>query len=131
MLGSIGDRMLRIALPYVQAWNVWYVDFDNRPENLAPIMARIDAACVEVDRDPASLERTCAVLVAMSGAVGRDAHKPYAPPVPLSGSAAGLAAGLRAFAAAGISHVQVVLDPITVDAVEEFAPVLDALDRGA
>ena len=31
---------------------------------------------------------------------------------------------MRQYAAAGISHVQLVLDPITVEAIEEFAPVL-------
>ena len=41
-----------------------------------------------------------------------------------------LAAAMRQYAAAGISHVQLVLDPITVEAIEEFAPVLAELDRG-
>jgi alkanesulfonate monooxygenase SsuD/methylene tetrahydromethanopterin reductase-like flavin-dependent oxidoreductase (luciferase family) len=132
MLGSTGERMLRIALPYVQSWNVWYADFGNRPENLAPILAQVDAACADVGRDPATLERTCAVLMEMTGATGRGSeYKPNVPPVGLSGTSEELAAWLRAFAVAGIGHVQIVLDPITVEAVEEFAPVLDALDRGA
>ncbi len=49
---------------------------------------------------------------------------------PLTGSTAELAAAMRQYAAAGISHVQLVLDPITVEAIEEFAPVLEELDRG-
>jgi hypothetical protein len=48
----------------------------------------------------------------------------------LRGSTAELAAEMRRYAAAGIHHVQLVLDPITVEAIEEFAPVLEELDRG-
>ncbi len=46
----------------------------------------------------------------------------------LSGSAEELAAALRAYAAAGIAHVQVWLDPNTVAGAEAFAPVLALLD---
>ena len=31
LIGSNGPRMLRIALPHVQAWNTWYADTDNSP----------------------------------------------------------------------------------------------------
>jgi hypothetical protein len=39
-----------------------------------------------------------------------------------------MAAVLRDFASEGISHVQLVIDPITVESIERLAPVLDALD---
>ena len=48
---------------------------------------------------------------------------------PLTGTTEALASTLRRYADAGISHVQLVLDPITVEAIEEFAPVLEELDR--
>ena len=131
MIGSEGPRMLRIALPHVRSWNAWYAWFGNRPEGLGPLLAKVDAACREVGRDPATLERTCAVLVALTGAVGRtsgDVATRSAPP--LRGSPEELADALRAYAAAGIGHVQLVLDPNTLGAIEEFAPVLALLDRG-
>ena len=31
MLGSIGDRMMRIGLPHVDSWNVWWSDYRNNP----------------------------------------------------------------------------------------------------
>jgi len=131
MVGSQGPRMLAITLPHVQSWNAWYAWFGNRPDGLAPLLAKLDAACRDAGRDPAAVERTCALLVAMPGAVGRtagdatdrDAH-------PLSGTPEELAAALRTFAAAGIGHVQLVLDPNTIESVEAFAPVLERLDRG-
>ncbi|MDQ3693201.1 MAG: LLM class flavin-dependent oxidoreductase [Chloroflexota bacterium] len=131
MIGSSRPRMLRIALPFVQSWNAWFADFDNRADKLPPILAGIDAACREVGRDPATLERTCAILVAMSGAVGRSAaYRPDSPLRPHGGTTEELTTVIRAFAAVGISHLQVVLDPITEAAIAEFAPVLERLDRG-
>jgi hypothetical protein len=37
---------------------------------------------------------------------------------------------LRAYAAEGIGHVQLVIDPITEASVTALAPVLELLDRG-
>ena len=130
MVGSGSPRMLDITMPYVQSWNAWYAWFDNRPENLAPWMQKVDEACARVGRDPATVERTCAVYVRMSGGRGRHMlARDEEVNVPLKGSAQELAAALRQFAAAGISHVQLVMDPITVEAIEEFAPVLELLDQ--
>jgi hypothetical protein len=39
-----------------------------------------------------------------------------------------MAETLRAYAREGISHAQLVIDPITRDAIEAFAPVLAVLD---
>lgn len=131
MIGSMGERMLRITLPHVQSWNVWLADIDNDPQNLGPVLAKIDAVCRVVGRDPATLERTSAALIEMSGAVGRAMVSSPTPIPAKRGSAVELADWLRSYAAAGISEVQVVLDPNTLEAIEEFAPVLAELDRGA
>lgn len=131
MIGSGGDRMLEIAIPYIQSWNAWYAWFDNKPELLAPWMAKVDAACERAGRDPRSVERTCAVYVQLPDGEGRPTlAKEDSKIVPLSGSAAELADGLRAFAEAGIDHVQIVLDPITAEGIAHLGPVLAELDRG-
>ena len=131
MIGSMGERMLHIALPHVDAWNVWFTDIENRPEGVPPLRDLVDGICRDVGRDPAEVARTVAVQVQLSGGAGRvsgDTKRPAI--VPLSGSSAELAASLRAFAREGIGHVQLVMDPITEAAIEEFAPVLEDLDRG-
>jgi alkanesulfonate monooxygenase SsuD/methylene tetrahydromethanopterin reductase-like flavin-dependent oxidoreductase (luciferase family) len=130
MVGSGSPRMLEITMPHVQSWNAWYAWFDNDPAKLAPWMRKVDEACERVDRDPATVERTCAVLVGLSKGAGRRSGKQVnAGIAPLSGSPQAMADVLRDFAEAGISHVQLVMDPITVESIEEFASVLEVLDR--
>jgi len=112
--------MLRETLPYVDAWNGWGMWYGNRPYGLAALQAQIDAACREVGRNPAEVERTTTVFVQMPG--GEDEDGP-----PLTGTPEELAALLRAFAGEGVSHIQVLLDPNTVESVEAFAPVIELL----
>jgi alkanesulfonate monooxygenase SsuD/methylene tetrahydromethanopterin reductase-like flavin-dependent oxidoreductase (luciferase family) len=51
--------------------------------------------------------------------------------LPLTGSPADIAAGLRAYVDAGVNHVQIWLEPNTLAGIEAFAPVLAELDRGS
>jgi probable F420-dependent oxidoreductase len=131
MIGSTGQRMLRIAAPFVDSWNAWFADTENAPAGVAALSANVDAACVEVGRDPADIERTVAVFVQLPGGTGRtmgDATVAQAVR-PLSGAAEEMAEELRAYARAGIGHVQLVLDPISRDSIERFARVLPLLDN--
>jgi len=128
LIGSIGERMLGITLPWVQAWNAWYSWFDNSVEGYRPMRAAVDAACVAAGRDPAQVERTLALLVGFHGGIGRsigDLKKPEV--TPLSSEPTTLAAALRDFAAEGVGHVQLVLDPINVDTIRALAPVVAEL----
>jgi alkanesulfonate monooxygenase SsuD/methylene tetrahydromethanopterin reductase-like flavin-dependent oxidoreductase (luciferase family) len=129
LIGSIGPRMLRITLPFVDQWNAWFKDTGNRPEGVGPLRGIVDGACREVGRDPAEVERTVAVLIRLPGGVGRpstDATSASIPP--LEGPPEVIAEGLRAYAREGIAEVQLVVDPITVGSIEALAPVLAALD---
>ena len=130
MIGSNGPRMLRIAAPHVQAWNSWFADIGNAPEGVARLRDVVDAACRDVGRDPAAIERTVAVLVKLPGGTGRvQGSYAAAQPVPLEGPPQAMAEVLRAYARAGIAHVQLVIDPITRGSIEAFAPVLAELER--
>jgi alkanesulfonate monooxygenase SsuD/methylene tetrahydromethanopterin reductase-like flavin-dependent oxidoreductase (luciferase family) len=131
MIGSNGPRMLRATLPHVDSWNSWYSDIDNRPAGVAALRERVDDACREVGRDPGTVERTVAVLVRMRGGSGRHqgAYSQETTP-PVEGSPTEIADTLRAFAAEGIAHVQLVVDPITTGSIRGLRAVLDDLDRG-
>ncbi|MGZ6314940.1 MAG: LLM class flavin-dependent oxidoreductase [Candidatus Limnocylindrales bacterium] len=131
MIGSVGERMLDMTLPYVTAWNVWYTDTGNSPDGVAPLLARVSAACGRVGRDPSTVDATIVVLVRMPGGSGRWQGRGLDPtPNPLEGSPEEIAEGLRAYARAGVKHVQLVVDPITIESLEGLAPVLELLDRG-
>jgi alkanesulfonate monooxygenase SsuD/methylene tetrahydromethanopterin reductase-like flavin-dependent oxidoreductase (luciferase family) len=126
LIGSSGPRMLRITAPHVDQWNAWLLSFGNNAAGLAEQRELVDAACREVGRYPAEIERTVAAFVRLPGAEQqRDAEVP-----PIEGSPEEIAAVLRDFAAEGISHVQLVLDPVTPAGVESLAPLLEALDVG-
>ncbi len=130
MLGSMGERMLRFAAPHIDSWNAWHDWYGNTPEGLAPLNATVDEAVRASGRDPAEVERTTTVLVQLTGGEGRLSGGEFARPTPpIKGTAEQIAEGLRAYAEIGIGHVQLVLDPITVEAIEELAPVLELLDR--
>jgi probable F420-dependent oxidoreductase len=130
MIGSTGERMLRIAAPHVDSWNAWYADTGNSPAGVAALREKIDAACADVGRPPAEIERTVAVHVRMPGGTGRtmgDTSTAQAV-APLEGPQERMADELRAYAREGIGHVQLVLDPIDRGAIEGFAPVLRELE---
>jgi alkanesulfonate monooxygenase SsuD/methylene tetrahydromethanopterin reductase-like flavin-dependent oxidoreductase (luciferase family) len=129
MVGSIGERMLGITLPHVAAWNAWFTWFGNDVDGYRQLHARIDDACRTVGRDPATLERTVALFVGFPGAIGRqlgDLERPDVEHIP--GDPSILAPTLRAFAAAGVGHVQLVLDPITIESVAALEATLVEID---
>ena len=132
MIGSIGARMLRIAAPHVQAWNAWYADTGNTSAGVGRLRAFVDAACADVGRDPAAIERTVAVLVRLAGGRGRitgDTSTVQQVP-PLAGEPAAMADELRVYAQEGIAEVQLVIDPVGRESVERLAAVLRILDAG-
>ncbi len=131
LIGSIGPRLLAATVPYVAAWNAWYADTDNSPDGVPPLIELVDAAARAAGRDPAGIERTVAVLVRMPGGTGRimGDTDPRMQVIPLTGTSEVIAEGLRAYARAGVGHVQLVVDPITEASVAALAPVLEALDR--
>ncbi len=130
LLGTTGPRMLKLTAQYADVWNTYFTRHVNDPAGIVPLRDLVDTACIEVGRDPATLERTCAVLVGFDGHfAGASSANPSGTP-PLTGSPEEIAATLRGFAAEGICHVQVWLEPNNLAGIESFAPVLELLDRG-
>jgi len=129
MLGSNSPRMASIGLPHVDSWNVWWSIFGNTPEGFAEVVADMRARTAAVGRDPDAVEATACVYVQVPGGVGRTMGDPsMARITPLRGDPQELAEQLAAFGAAGASHLMLVVDPITQDAIEWLGQVLDVLD---
>ncbi|MGH8928564.1 MAG: LLM class flavin-dependent oxidoreductase [Acidimicrobiia bacterium] len=119
MIGSNGARMLALTLPFVAAWNSWYSDFDNNPGEVVGLVEKIEAACQRAGRSPNEVQKTVAVYFGFDQ-----------PPVrrtggdPLIGDLDEMAGYLRVVAAAGIDHVQAILDPIVPDTIERLGEVV-------
>jgi probable F420-dependent oxidoreductase len=128
LIGTTGPRMLRLAARYADIWNATWT---RRAAELTPLLAALDAACIEEGRDPSTIERSACVLLDLPGASGRGGHRPRTrtglPPEPVASTAEAVAI-LREYADAGIDHVQVWLDPGTLDGIDAFAPVLAAIN---
>ena len=124
MVGTIGSRMLRQAALHADAWNVWFTWFGNQPESLRPMLSRVDDACRSVDRDPATLERTVALLVQLEEREVDLRGGLQERPEPIRGTPEEIAQALLAFHQDGVAHVQLVVDPISVRSIEWLEPVL-------
>jgi alkanesulfonate monooxygenase SsuD/methylene tetrahydromethanopterin reductase-like flavin-dependent oxidoreductase (luciferase family) len=130
MLGSVSPRMMAIGLPYVDAWNVWWSQYGNRPEGFASVVERVEAAAQAAGRAPGEVTATAAVLVALPGGAGRLMGATYnAPVAAVQGSPDDIAGHLDAMARAGARHLQLVVDPITEASIERLGDALAALDR--
>ena len=121
MVGSEGPRMLSITLPHVDAWNAWWKWFDNDPARLAALVGRVREAARDVGRDPGEIEMTAAVLVALPSATGERGGRSLSAANAVTGSSDAIAARLREFGEAGVTHLQLVLDPIDEAAVRTVA----------
>jgi probable F420-dependent oxidoreductase len=120
MVGSNGPRMLRIAAPFMDMWNTWHVWFDNRPGEIGALIEELEDACREVGRDPSEIAKTAALYIQLgrgSGRVAGSEERPTVQPIPVEGSAEALAE----LEEQGVTHVQIVLDPIDAAGVEELA----------
>ena len=130
MLGSASPRMMRIGLPHVDAWNVWWSDYGNTPGGFAAVRDRVDEAAVQAGRMPGEVAATAVVLVSLPGGTGRLTGDESSGPIrPVQGSPADISGHLEAMAGAGATHLQLVVDPITMGSIEMLGDVLATLDR--
>ena len=128
VIGSSSPRMMELMARYADFWNK---DRLNSVDQLLDVEAQVDAACLALGRDPATLGRTVGIQVDMFS----NRRDPFMPrqwimePWPLTGSAEQLAEQIRGFTRARVDHLVIWIDPVTPDALDAFAPVLELLDR--
>ena len=119
MVGSLGPRMLGITLPYVDGWNAWFAAYDNDPARSVELLRRLDQACIETGRDPSTLDKSLALLVAFDESIGRRGSVN-----PIPGEPEAVTDALGRLQEVGVDHCQLILDPITERSIESLAPVL-------
>ncbi len=123
MIGSTGPRMLSITAGEMDWWNEWFANFGNRPDKLARLVDQLEAALVEAGRDPADVITSAAVYVSMPGASGRNNTRRVSP---IEGEADQITEQLLEFVDV-VDHLQLIVDPITIESVETLAPVVEAV----
>lgn len=118
IVGTSGERMLRLTARYADAWNtVWHSDASQTIEQ----MAALDRACADVGRDPQSIVRTVGGNIAMPGYEGDGKGM-------IAGEPTEIAAVLRGFQEAGFRHFIAALDPCTPESIEQFGKIIEQLD---
>src|SRR5918997_3659271 len=117
LVGGSGQRMLRLAARYADAWNA---DRQNDVAAVQALNARVDAACHDVGRDPASLSRVIGIQVDLLN-TSRQAMQPrqwVMDPWPLTGTPQELATQIRQYAQARVEHMMIWIDPVSVAGIE-------------
>ena len=111
LIGSTGDRMLKSLARYADAWNTGGGSVDD----LKAKMAKVEAACETIGRDPSTVIRTAGLTI---GDVS-------------SGGTYEAVASLREISDQGFQHVMVRVEPSTPETIAAFAPVVDGFYNGA
>ena len=114
LVASFGPRMLRLTAEHADMWNTaWFGTVDR----LAESRTALEQACVDAGRDPATLQITVGVSIAFPA----PGEEPPPPDKALSGSADAIAAELRRYADAGVSHLICSLSSREEAALEDLA----------
>ncbi|MEZ4859964.1 MAG: LLM class flavin-dependent oxidoreductase [Caldilineaceae bacterium] len=111
LVGAGQPRMLRLVARYADQWNTAWL---GTPTALPERLTRIQAACADMGRDPATLAITVGVQVAFPdlGKTNSLAREP------LTGSAAELADAFDGYEQAGAAHLIINPTPYSLTAVE-------------
>jgi probable F420-dependent oxidoreductase len=124
MVGSEGPRMLKLTAQYADLWNTGYM---GKPETMVERLPKIEAACREIGRDPATIG-----ITALIGLWFPDLQpkKPSFFPNPLTDTAEEIAAAVRGYAELGyVQHIMFQCEPYTPEARKRLTEALQ-LYRG-
>jgi len=123
LVGSEGPRMLKLTAQYADLWNIGYM---GKPETMAEPLAKIEAACREIGRDPATVG-----ITALIGLWFPDlqAQQPSFLDNPLTGPVQEIAAAMRGYAELGVQHIMFQCWPYTPEARQRLTEALQ-LYRG-
>jgi probable F420-dependent oxidoreductase len=119
MVGSEGGpRMLKLTAQYADLWNTGYM---GKPETIAGRLGKIQAACREIGRDPATLGVTALIGLWFPEFQGK---KPKFFDHPLTGAVEEIAAAMRGYAELGVQHIMFQCEPYTPEARQRLTEAL-------
>ena len=123
MIGAQGPKMLQLAARHADIWS-WYVQERSDLVEFGPRLAALEAACLEVGRDPATIRKSAGIVVEPTTFTGSQAVFG----LPVRGTTEEIAIALQAFGTAGYTNVELVLWPPTRSALDALAPVIEMFD---
>jgi probable F420-dependent oxidoreductase len=118
LVGSEGPRMLELTARYADLWNTGYM---GQPETMAGPLAKIDAACRAIGRDPATLGVTALIGLWFPDL---QAKQPSFLDTPLTGTVPELAAAMRGYAELGVQHIMFQCEPYLPEALRRLTEAL-------
>jgi probable F420-dependent oxidoreductase len=121
-IGARRPRMLRLVAEHADAWNtVWH----KEAQKVAEVYPAMLEACKEVGRDPQTLTLTAGTFarILAPGETRPDGE------TGICGEAEEVAEALATFAAVGVKHLVVLVEPNDVGGIERFGKVIEALNK--
>ena len=122
-IGAKQPRMLRLVARHADAYNTV---MHATPETLAEPFAKLDQACREVGRDPATLLKTAGGFIALPGA---EDDPGGLPDVRIQGTPEQVAEKLAALHDAGVRHYTCFTSPVSTRGVEQLGRVIELLRK--
>ena len=120
MVGSekTSPRMLKLTAKYADLWNTGYM---GKPETITEPIAKIKAACRDIERDPATIG-----ITALIGLWFPDlqAKKPRFFENPLTGTVQEIAAAMHGYAELGAQHIMFQCEPYNSETLQRLTEAL-------
>lgn len=123
MLGGHSPRTMTLAATHADTWSA-FATTSSLPGAFGTMIEQLDRICEGINRDPASIGRSVGVFVEPGDAKLAEA---IGFGVAIAGSTDQITETIAGFADVGVTRVEIVPYPNTIDTLEQLAPVLAAL----
>lgn len=117
-------RMTRLTMQYGDYWNCFLAFGESTVERYAQAWANLAIAAEKHNRDPATIKRNVTLCVDIA-----DTPFPIPGAQPISGSPEAVADTLSEYAAQGIEHCTILVNPFTRSGIEQFAEIAQKVRR--
>jgi alkanesulfonate monooxygenase SsuD/methylene tetrahydromethanopterin reductase-like flavin-dependent oxidoreductase (luciferase family) len=127
LMGGLSTRTMTAAATHADTWSA-FATSSSLPEAFAAMTDQLDRICEGIGRDPATIGRSIGVWVEPGDAKSVEATGFG---VAITGSVEQIAETIARFTEVGVTRVEVMPWPPTIDTLEQLAPVFAMLGHGA
>lgn len=119
MMGGHATKTMTAAARHADIWSA-FATTSSQPDAFRDMTHQLDQICEEVGRDPASIERSVGAVVEVG--TGRAAEE-LGLGVPITGSIDQITETVAGFRDVGVTRVEIMPWPPTLDSVEQLEPL--------